>query len=129
MNRNFISILIEPVSKVVDLSLIMQVWKMFTKESVCRFHPVRVLLQFFIAFCLLSMMSIESSMNEFVINCDLFVKSFWKLETFLHEIQSLSMSQNCSESHRIQKVAMLVVRKYILKSVDWSSIIIRYVFY
>lgn len=121
-----------PASVMVSL-LLMQVQKMFIKfteqsmkETLCRFHSVKYILQVPILFYLLSAMGSENLMKKIVGNYNLFVETFWEVQTLQQEFQSFYFRQNFSESHRIQKVAMLIFRKFILKSVNWSSLIIRY---
>lgn len=110
----------------IDLPIILQVFKMFTKETVYRFHSVKCLLHFWILFYLLNTMSNETSVKKIIINCDNLFESVWKLQTLFQEFQSVNIGQNFSESHRIQKFTMLVFQKIILKSVNWSSLIMRY---
>lgn len=111
----------------INLPIILQVYKMFTKETVYRFHSVKCLLHLWILFYLINTMCNETSVKKIIINCDSLVESVWKLHTLFQEFQSVYFGQNFSESHRIQKSTMLVFQKIILKSVNWSLLIMRYI--
>lgn len=62
-----------------------------------------------------------------MIESDLFAKCICILQYLLHEIQQMHFDGNINELHRMQKIVMLAIRKFIFKSINIDYFITRFV--
>lgn len=125
-NKDFIFILIQSVSwAMINFPLIM--YRMFSKKTVFqstgispqKLYVVKFLLECSFVFCLLNGMSNKSSMCKIMVNCDKIIKSYALIQEFL--------VHNYNEPHRMRKFVVFLCKRIVLKSVNWSSFIGRYV--